>query len=74
MSYFVWLDITKKASPCVLNCVLNTKKPFLSKKNLLYYNKLQKFLGWLEGIEPSNMRVTVARVNRFTTATIREEV
>lgn len=34
-----------------------------------YYSKLI-YLGWLEGIEPSHMRVTVARVNRFTTATI----
>ena len=34
-----------------------------------YFSKLI-YLGWLEGIEPSHMRVTVARVNRFTTATI----
>ncbi len=48
----------------------NTRRNFLSKNNLLTTNKLQYVLGWLEGIEPSHMRVTVARVNRFTTATI----
>ncbi len=31
-----------------------------------------EILGWLEGFEPSNVRVTVVSVDRFTIATIIE--
>ena len=42
----------------------------MNKKNTWMIVQVLEFLGWLVGIEPTYVRVTVVSVNRFTIATM----